>query len=325
MTPGNETRGVREFLPEIILGGVVLIWASTFVITKDALNDFTPFSFIFGRFSVILLLAFAVLTAQSFRRGFRAMWHVDRADLPRFVAAGVSGYTLYQMGFTFGLDHTSPFSSSLLIAMVPLFTLVIASALGERYPLGAWLGVLIAVVGVVVFLLDRQTAGSTLLGNTLSAGAAIAFASYGLINRPLVRKYPPTTVSAYTTLIGTTPLILLSIGDVRAQEWSTLGAGHWLMLVYMGVFPIYLVYIGYNWVISQRGVTATSAGLVVPVVSGILSVVFIGESFGLLKIGGALIVLLGLLLIQRTNMRLAKQLRQEAMLPTPTDAEAKAT
>lgn len=298
---------IRAALPETILGAVVLIWASTFVITKDALADFTPFSFIFARFSIILVLALAVLVVQSLGRGWRRMWHIDRADLPRFLGAGLLGYTLYQIGFTFGLDHTSPFSSSLLIAMVPLFTLVIASLLGERYPGGAWLGVAVAIAGVVVFLLDRQTGGSSLLGNALSAGAAIAFASYGLVNRPLVLKYPSTTVSAYTTLFGTAPLLVLAVSDARAQNWGALDTSHWLMLLYMAVFPIYLVYIGYNWVISQRGVTATSAGLVVPVVSGILSVLFFGEAFGMLKIAGAVVVLLGLLLIQRSRMQLAKR------------------
>ncbi|MEZ4624875.1 MAG: DMT family transporter [Thermomicrobiales bacterium] len=49
------------------------------------------------------------------------------------------------------------------------------------------------------------------------------------------------------------------------------------------------------------GVTATSAQLAVPVVSGILSVAILHESLGRLKMLGAAIVLGGLLLIQRTG------------------------
>lgn len=321
MTTDTDTRVGQAVLPELILGAVVLIWASTFVITKDALDDFTPFSFIFARFSIIATLALTVLILQSVRLGWHRMWHIDRADVPRFLAAGLLGYTFYQIGFTVGLDHTSPFSSSLLIAMVPLFTLVIASVIGERYPGGAWFGVIVAVIGVVVFLLDRQ-AGGTLLGNALSAGAAISFASYGLVNRPLVRKYPFATVAAYTTVIGTVPLMLISIGDARAQQWSELGIGQWVMLLYMAVFPIYLVYIGYNWVISQRGVTATSAGLVVPVVSGILSVIVFDEAFGPIKVAGAFIVLIGLVLIQRSRMQLAKREKSATMRQTVSEAKA---
>jgi drug/metabolite transporter (DMT)-like permease len=324
MTGDSETRAGSAFLPEIILGAVILIWASTFVITKDALEDFTPFSFVFARFSIILVLALAVLAAQSVRRGWRRMWHIDRADLPRFLAAGLFGYTFYQIGFTVGLDHTTPFSSSLLIANVPLFTLVLASLLGERYPVGAWAGVVIAVVGVTIFLLDRGTAGTGLLGIVFSAGAAVSFATYGLVNRPLVRKYPPTTVSAYTTLFGTVPLLLIGIPAARAQDWGGLHLSHWLMLLYMAIFPIYLVYIGYNWAIKQRGIIATSAGLVVPIVSGILSVIFFDEAFGALKIAGALVVLVGLVLIQHSNIQLARRKRKAAM-PTRAAESAAST
>ncbi len=299
----------RRFAPELVLTAVVLIWASTFVITKDALDEFTPFSFIFARFAIILALAFAVLAVQGQRRGWSRMWRVDRGDWPRFLLSGLLGYTVYQIGFTVGLDNTSPFSSSLLIAMVPLFTLVIATVLGERHPRGAWTGVIVAITGVTVFLLQRQVGGS-LLGNALSAGAAIAFASYGLANRSLVQKYPTVTVSAYTTLVGTLPLLALSLPDASRQDWAALNLGQWLMLLYMAIFPIYLVYIGYNWAIAQRGISVTSAGLVVPIVSGVLSATFFDEAFGPFKVAGALLVLVGLVLIQRARVRLAKRAMQ---------------
>ena len=37
-TDGNAC-GVAAFLPDLVLGAVILIWASTFVITKDALDE----------------------------------------------------------------------------------------------------------------------------------------------------------------------------------------------------------------------------------------------------------------------------------------------
>lgn len=302
----EQERSWRTVAPELVLAAVVLIWASTFVITKDALDDFTPYSFIFARFSIILVLAFAVLAVQGQRRGWSRTWKVEQADWPRFLLCGLVGYTFYQIGFTVGIDHTSPFSSSLLIAMVPLFTLVIATALGERHPLGAWIGVVVAIAGVTVFLLQRQ-AGGSLLGNALSVGAAISFASYGLANRPLVREYPTATVSAYTTLIGSLPLLAIGLPDASSQDWAALDVGQWGMLLYMAIFPIYLVYIGYNWAIAQRGISVTSAGLLVPIVSGGLSAIFLDEAFGPVKVAGALLVLAGLVLIQRARVQSAKR------------------
>lgn len=306
MEPANEQRSLSRFLPELLLVCVVLIWSSTFVITKDAMTVFTPYSFLFLRFLMIAALAFAVLIVQSFQRGFRTMWHIDRADLPRFVIAGVLAYTIYQMGFTVGLDKTSTFASSVLISSSTLFAFIIATILGERHPRGAWIGMFAAMAGVVIFLLDSGTEGTSLAGNVISLIAAMAMATFWIVSRPLVGKYPPATVSAFTTLFGMIPLLVVGWSDTRAQDWEALGVYHWLMLVYMAVFPIYLVYIANNWVISQRGVAATSATLAVPVVSGILAVLILDERLNAWNVIGAAIVLGGLILIQRNRIQSAR-------------------
>src|SRR5690242_4655604 len=106
-------RPLVAFGPEIAQLAVVSMWASTFIVTKAVFAEITPLAFIFARFALMTLLAFAVLAAQ----GRRAQWVIRRADLPRFLLVGLCGYTLYQLGFVLGLDNTSPFSSSLLIAM----------------------------------------------------------------------------------------------------------------------------------------------------------------------------------------------------------------
>jgi drug/metabolite transporter (DMT)-like permease len=305
----ERASSLTAVLPELALLTVVLLWASTFVITKDAFERISPLAFAFIRFLLITVLAFGVLAVRG--RGVRRAryWRLYRTDLPRFALAGVFGYTLYQLGFVLGLERTSPFSSSLLIAMVPLFTMLLVTLLGDRPPPVAWLGLAVAIAGVVVFLSDRGGGGSW-AGNLISLGAAVAFATYGVVNRPLVARYPLETVSAYTTLAGSIPLLLVSLPAAREQEWGALGIDTWLVILYMVVLPVYVAYILWNWAIARRGVAiASSASLTVPVVSGILSALFFNEGFGVLKILGAALALLGLLL-----MRLPRWPRMDALL-----------
>lgn len=161
-TPEQQTGFVARIAPELAQLFVVLLWASTFVVTKDAFAEISPLGVIFSRFLLMVALALAVLFVKE--RG-AARW-IERRDLGRFVIAGLSGYFFYQLGFVLGLSRTSPFSSSLLIAMVPLFSILILAVLGERTPLQGWLGLALALVGVVIFLLDKRDAGSgTLLGD----------------------------------------------------------------------------------------------------------------------------------------------------------------
>lgn len=289
---------LAAFGPELAQLLVISMWASTFVVTKAAFAEVSPMAFIFVRFLLMTILAFGVLAA----RGRKAQWRIRRADLPRFILAGLAGYTLYQLGFVLGLDNTSPFSSSLLIAMVPFFTMLILAAMGERSALGAWLGLGVGIVGVIIFLADKQGGAGTLLGDALSLGAAVSFAFYGVINRPLVRAYPPETYTAYAVGLGSIPLLLLSTPAAVAQPWGAITFWGWVAILYMVTLPVYVAYMLWNWAIARRGAAAaTSFSLLVPILSGTLSAIFFAEGFGPLKLLGAACALAGLVILRRST------------------------
>ncbi len=274
---------------------VVGLWASTFIVTKAAFAEISPLAFVFVRFGLMTALSFAVLAARG------RTWRVRRSDLPRFLLAGLAGYTFYQLGFVLGLERTSPFASSLLIAMVPLFTMLMLALRGERTQLRGWAGLALALVGVTIFLADQLGRGAdgSAIGDLLSLGAAVAFALYGVVNRPLVRDYPPETYTAYTLLAGSLPLMLIATPAALAQDWGTVSALGWLAIIYMVILPVYVAYMIWNWAIARRGVAAaTSFSLLVPIASGSLSAWLFGEQFGLLKLMGAALVLGGLMIVR---------------------------
>ncbi|MGI8588590.1 MAG: DMT family transporter [Chloroflexia bacterium] len=295
---GLHSGRVAAFGPELAQLLVVGLWASTFVVTKAEFAEVSPLAFAFVRFGLMTLLAFVVLAARRGRD-----WGIHRRDLPRFALAGLSGYTLYQLGFVLGLDRTSPFSSSLLIAMVPFFTMLMLSLKGERTRARGWAGLAIAIVGVLVFLADKQGTPGTLLGDLLSLGAAVSFAFYGVINRALVRDYPPETYTAYAVLAGSIPLLAVSTPAALAQNWAAVSAWGWAGILYMVVFPVYIAYMLWNWAIARRGAaTATTFSMLVPVVSGCLSALLLAEGFGVAKLLGATLVIAGLIIVRTGRM-----------------------
>jgi drug/metabolite transporter (DMT)-like permease len=294
--PGRADVGpLGAFGPEMAQFFVVSLWASTFIVTKAIFAEMSPLAFAFIRFALMTALAFGILALR--RRG--RFPPIRRADLLLFLAAGLTGYSLYQLGFVLGLDNTSPFSSSLLIAMVPFFTMVFLALRGERPPRHAWLGLAVGLVGVVIFLTDKLGSPGSLLGDALSLGAAVSFAIYGLVNRPLVRDYPPEAYTAYALLAGTIPLLVISTPAALTQNWGAISAWGWVGIVYMVVLPVYVAYMLWNWAIARRGAAAaTSFSLLVPILSGILSALLFGEEFGIAKLLGAACVLAGLLVIR---------------------------
>jgi drug/metabolite transporter (DMT)-like permease len=287
-----------RFGPELSLGAVVVIWASTFIAMKDAFSYLDPLPYTLFRFIWINALAWIVLLIQH-RRDPDIPLTIQRSDLPRMMAVSLFGYTLYQFCFVLGLDHSSIFTLSLLVALVPLFTMLVLVVLGEPTPPYGWIGLGVAVAGVVLFLSDKRNGDDSLIGALLSLGAALAFAMYGVVNRPIARRYPPATYSAYALFFGTIPFVFLAGPDLFEQDWGAVPAHVWLGMIWVVIFPVYVAYQLWNYGIKHRGAaTASSFGLIVPILGGMLSAIFFEESFGVLKLAGAALVFAGLLLLR---------------------------
>lgn len=294
---------LTRFAPELAQVIVVLLWTSTFFFSKYAFTEMTPLAFLFIRFAIMVLVAVGVMVALD-----RGVWrNIDRADIPRFIAAGLTGYTLYQFCFVLGLSRTSAFSSALLLAMMPLFTVIILAFMGERTPRSGWIGLGVALVGVALFLFDKRgDATGTLIGDLLSIGSALSFAIYGIVNRPLVLKYPTFTYTGWSVFAGGVPILLFSLPAALGQEWSSVSTLALGSVVYMAIFPVYVAYILWNYAIEKRGVTqTTSAQILVPVVTGIVSAIVLHESFGPLKLLGAVLAIVGLVIVRLPGLRAA--------------------
>jgi drug/metabolite transporter (DMT)-like permease len=287
----------RRWLPEAALLFVVVIWSTTWIAMKDALKQIDPLAFMSARFVCIALLAWSLLHVRL--HGDRSAARIDRADWARLAAGGLIGYSAYQLCSVFALDRSSVFTISLLVALVPLFTMIMMFARGESLPAYGPHGLALAVLGVIIFLSDKREAGDSFSGAILSLGAAVSFAAYGLINRPLVRKYPPDVLASWQLLIGTIPMIVIGFRSILDQSWSQVTARVWLGIVFVIIFPVYIAYQLWNFGIARRGAAvASSYGLLVPILSAVLAVIFFSEVITWLKIGGAAMAIAGLIVVR---------------------------
>lgn len=304
-TPSSRSRTTPPFLPELAIGAVVLMWSSTAVTIKDLYDYMQPLAFTVTRFAIIC--AFALIMLAIFRARSGISIAIAREDWPRLVAASITGYSIYQFCYILGLDRTTAFASSILGSLTPIFTMVLVAFMGERSPLAAWIGVMIAFAGGLVFIAGNGGAdGGSLTGNLLCAGAPLSFAIYSIISRPLVSKYAPPVFTAYTLVIGAIPIFILGAPEWRDQSWGDVPGHIWLVMLYLCIFPVYLAYQFWNYGIKHRGVTTTSAySLAIPVLGGILAWLWLDESLGGIKLLGGALVLTGLVVMRRGRTRAA--------------------
>lgn len=303
-TPSDaQVQTAAPFMPEAAALTVIVVWGSTFTLTKSLYNEMSPLAFGGLRFIAIVAIAFLVLWSGARRAGEPGRLRIRRADIPMYILTGVLGYTGYQLGFMLGLEHTSPFAGALMIASsTPLVSLVIVTVMGEKQSPAIWCGALLAVIGVTIFLFSGSE-GMTWLGNIIAFAGGVSFAFYQVLNRRLVREYPAQTYSAWSTLFGAVPLILIGTPAMFSQDWGGVSGLSWLSFLYMCVFPVYLAYIAWGWAIRHRGVAITGFSLMVPVVAGVLSWLLYDEEFTVRKLLGGGLAVAGLVWMQWSNHR----------------------
>lgn len=292
--PGRESIAV-----DLALLAVVLMWASTFTLFKVAWRHIDPVAFTALRFAAMVLFSLAVLGMAGHRTRLR------RQDLGLVAASGLTGYFAYQMSFVLGLDRTSALASAILVATHPIFSVVFMWLADMERPTRVEVaGVAIGFAGVAVFLRAWDAFAGASVGDLLSLVAAAAFGAYGVINRPLISRYPSRELMAYSLLAGGSLVALSGVPAMVRQDWGAVSWQAWLILVYAMVGPVYLAYALWNWAIGRQGIPRTVVyGFLVPVVAGALAVLVLGDAVRPEQVAGALLVVGGLVVTRWKGKR----------------------
>ena len=277
-------------LVDLALLAVALMWASTFSLFKIAWREIDPVAFTSLRFAAMVLFSVAVLMLSKSRVRPR------RADLPGLIASGLTGYFLYQMGFMLGLDRTTALASAILISTHPIFSVIVMWLVRKEKPRALEVaGVVIGFIGVAVFLRAWDAFAAARLGDLFSLGAAAAFGTYGVVTQPLSKRFPPRELMAYGLGLGGLLITLVGFPAMIDQDWNSVSAGTWAILIYAIIGPVYLAYLLWNWAIRQRGIPRTVIyGFLVPILGGAIAVLLLDEQLTTERVIGALIVIGGL-------------------------------
>jgi len=272
----------------------MVVWGCNFAVTKYLLTEIGVGAFLFLRFLSLPLLGFALL-AIVFRRRLRATLP-KREDWPRFLACGLIGQTLHVGIVMWGINLSTAFSSALVLTSGPLFTLLILTLLGaERLRPQQLAGTLLAFAGIVVFLSDKFVRGLAQAGagDLVLLFAAMLFSLYTVIAKPLVQRYGPLIVLAWTLAIGAPPVVLVTLPAMFSLP-AVISPWVWVALGWAIVASSFLGWLVWAWVNAVRGI-AKSAPLqyLMPPIAGVVAWLTLGEVFTPLKIAGASVTMVG--------------------------------
>ena len=277
---------------------LIVIWGANFTLQKHLLALMGPGGFLLARY---LIMPACALLLMRWRLG---AWlpPISRSDFRQLAWLGFVGHALHVGMVTYGIHWSTAFSSSVILACGPIFTLLILRWQGlERLRPAQLLGVALACAGVLMFLSDKLLGGQWRAGggDLFLLVAASFFSYYTVAAKPVIERLGSVRTMGYATLLGCLPVLLWSWVSAQHVEWASFSLWTWLGLLWAVVVSAFAGWLAWGWINAVRGVASTAPLMyLMPPVAGLFAWALTGEHYTWIKIAGAGVTLLGVALAQ---------------------------
>lgn len=232
-------------------------------------------------------------------------WRADRPDRREVRLIALSGLLLAAHFATWvpSLSYTSVASSVALVATQPVWAALIARARGDDIHREVWIGIGIALVGVLVLSgVDLSISARALFGDVLAlVGGALA-AAYVSVGSE-VRRSVGTAV--YTTGCYSVAAVVLLIACVASgRPLGGFETTTWLAIAALVVGPQLLGHTLVNTVLRSITATAVSVAILFEVVGAtVLAALWFGETPPLAAVPAGLLIFSGIIVVIRAGRR----------------------
>ena len=286
----------RILLFHLITALVVIIWGTTFVSTKVLIqHGLGPIEIMFYRF----VLAYFCLLMVSHKR----LWADNWKDEFMLILSGLTGGTFYFIAENTALGITQASNVALLVCTTPIFTALLANwAFKEPLRKNMMIGSFIALIGVglVVF------SGSVILkinplGDFLSIMAALMWAVYCLILKPLGNRYSTAFITRKVFLYSILSLLVYFLFVPLQMDTEILFHPVVVFnLLFLGIVASMLCFITWNAAVKVLGPSRTANYIYVqPFSTLVLSSIILSEVITLTSMIGALCIIGGVYLAEK--------------------------
>lgn len=280
---------------DLVLGAVTLLWGSSFVVVRHALDDAPPLAFLFWRFFVAALLA-GTLAAR--RPKSRAALR-DGLALGFLLALGMSLQVV-------GQAETTASKAGFLTGLAVVLTPFVAFFRTRKLPsVENGLGIALACAGF--FLLTFPAAGGPVnRGDLFVAACGVVFAFYGVELAERAGAHDALWLTAIqlavTAAVAGALSLLLRLPALRSLPAAALearpipwGGSFPVTVAYLGSVCTVLAFLGWTW--SQGRMSAVHGAILLalePVFAALFAAWLLQERLGKRGFFGGVLVLAGI-------------------------------
>jgi len=281
-----------------MLSIVVFLWGASFTLLKLGLEEISPINLAFLRFLLVLpfFIAFTyVQDKQAFDKSIFRDWKI-------LLTLSLTGVTLYHVFQNFGLRLTTASNSSLIISANPVFIALLDHFyLKEEMTWKRVFGMTLAFLGVILIIGPSRFTFDPMgvIGDLLSLGAGLSWAFYSVFGKKVLSNYGAQRVTMFSMIFGT--LFLFPILLVSEKPALPTSIWLWFLLLILSLLCSGMAYL--FWYKALEEVSPTKVGVFLfflPVVSVSVAHLVLLESLDVSFATGALFVMLGVIITQRS-------------------------
>lgn len=288
------TPAPRPWAIALALGALYVVWGSTYLAIRIALEGYPPF--LLG--AIRMLLAGALMYAVLRWRGVPAP---TRPQWRRLWWLSIFMVLLSNGLVNVAEREVSSGMAAVAVASMPLWAALFALARGERPGRVEWIGLAVGFAGVL-WLNAGGTLAATPVGMVMLLVAPVAWAWGSIWSRG--RDLPTPFMSAAGQMLtgGLWMLAAALVTGERMTAWPSLQAS--LALFYLVGFGSIVGFTAYIWLLHHvRPVLATSYAYVNPPIAVLFGVLLAGEVIRNNEIAATAVILAGVAVITLARSR----------------------
>lgn len=290
-----QTRTLKDWG---LLAALVALWGSNFMFIKLGVAAVPPATLVATRLAIGAVILVTVVRARGY-----TFPPIGRAWLP-YVVLGVVGNSLPFWFITWGQKFLDSALAGILMAVMPLTTLVLAHFLvaGESMSRNRLAGFALGFMGIVVLMGPAALAGLggspiEILAQLAVLAGALCYAWNGVLVRVLLKG---DVVVASAGIIAVAAIVSVPVALVVDQPWRlSPDASALLILTWIGIGPTAIATLVHLKLVGSAGPTFMSLiNYCIPVVATFLGVLLLGEEPGANAYTGLVLILAGIALSQ---------------------------
>ena len=264
-----------------------------------------------------LISPLAIFTLRSVGAGalfwlislFTPKEKVEKKDYVRIFAASMLGFFVCQVTFLAGIPHITPMDCSVLSAISPIYTMIIAAiALKEPITWQKAGGVAISFAGIIYLIVSRSSAAGTaetsLFGILMLILNSLSFSLYLGIFKPLIGKYSVVTFMKWIFLFAFVVSAPFSAVEIVTLDFASIPAIQIAELAFLIFCATFITY--FLIPVGQKRIRPTLVSMysyVQPIIAIVISITVGMEMLTWQKVLAAVMVFGGVVVVSYSKGR----------------------